>query len=34
MSDRQFPARPLNENEKLLREKFHINITAQSGLMD
>lgn len=34
MSAKPIATRPLNENEKLLREKFHESIAAQSDLMD
>jgi hypothetical protein len=34
MSDRPISTRPLNENEKLLREKFYESLAAQSDLMD
>jgi hypothetical protein len=34
MNDKLILTRPLNENEKLLREKFYTNITVQSDLMD
>jgi len=34
MSDKPIPVRPLTDNEKLLREKFYLSITAQSDLMD
>ncbi len=34
MSSKPIPIRPITENEKLLREKFYINITAQSDMMD
>ncbi len=34
MADKPISTRPLNENEKLLRQKFYENIAAQSDLMD
>jgi hypothetical protein len=34
MSNKPISTRPITDNEKLLREKFHENITAQSELMD
>lgn len=34
MSNKPTPTRPITENEKLLREKFYVSITAQSDLMD
>jgi hypothetical protein len=34
MSDQPISARPLNGSVKMLREKFHISFTAQSGLMN
>ena len=34
MSDKPLSTRPLNENEKLLREKFYESIVAQSELLD
>ena len=34
MNNSPIPTRPVNENEKLLREKFYKSITGQSDLMD
>jgi hypothetical protein len=34
MPNKVISTRPLNENEKLLREKFYASIVAQSDLMD
>lgn len=34
MSSKPISTRPLNDNEKLLREKFYESIVAQSDLMD
>lgn len=34
MVSKPIVTRPLNENEKLLREKFYENVVAQSDLMD
>jgi len=34
MNDQPISTRPLNDNEKLLREKFYASIVAQSDLMD
>ncbi len=34
MANKPTSTRPLNDNEKLLREKFHESIVAQSDLMD
>ncbi|MBE0671411.1 MAG: hypothetical protein IH588_12545 [Anaerolineales bacterium] len=34
MSNKAISTRPLNDNEKLLREKFYESIVAQSDLMD
>jgi len=34
MSTKPMATRPLHDNEKLLREKFHESIAAQSDLMD
>ncbi len=34
MVKKSIPTRPVNENEKILLEKFYENITAQSDLMD
>lgn len=34
MSEKPISTRPLNDNEKLLREKFYESIVAQSDLMD
>lgn len=34
MSDQPISTRPLNDNEKLMRQKFYESIVAQSDLMD
>ena len=34
MSNQPISTRPMNDNEKLMREKFYESITAQSDLMD
>jgi hypothetical protein len=34
MSDKPISTRPLDENEKLLRQKFYESVAAQSDLMD
>jgi hypothetical protein len=34
MKDKPISTRPMNEYEKLMREKFYESLTAQSGLMD
>jgi len=34
MADKPISTQPLNDNEKLLRQKFYENIAAQSDLMD
>jgi len=34
MANKPILTRPLNDNEKMMREKFYENITAQSDLLD
>lgn len=34
MSNKPLPTRPINENEKFLREKFYLSLTSQSDLLD
>ena len=34
MSDQPISTRPMNDNEKLLRQKFYESLTAQSDLLD
>ena len=34
MANKPISTRPINDNEKLMREKFYENVTAQSDLLD